>query len=62
MLCLDRKAGEEIVIGDNIRVVVRRVRGNVVSLAVSAPREVPVYRKEIYDRIQAENGKGPVGG
>lgn len=47
MLVLSRKTGEEILIGDNVRLVVYRIHGNRVQLGILAPEEVPVYRAEL---------------
>ena len=47
MLILTRKQNESIIIGDSIEIVVTRVSGNKVRIGVAAPRNVPVYRKEI---------------
>lgn len=55
MLALTRKAGQSIVIGEIIEVTVVEISGEHVKLAVQAPREVPIHRKEIYEQIQAEN-------
>ncbi|MDX9870885.1 MAG: carbon storage regulator CsrA [Clostridia bacterium] len=55
MLALTRKAGQSIIIGEIIEVTVVEVSGEHVKLAVKAPREVPIHRKEIYEQIQAEN-------
>lgn len=55
MLILTRKPGEAIVIGDNIKVTFVEIKGNQVRLGIDAPREVKVYRQEIFDQIQAEN-------
>lgn len=54
MLILSRKKGETIVIGDIIDVTVVEIRGDKVRLGISAPRDVPVHRKEIYEAIQRE--------
>lgn len=54
MLILTRKAGETIVINDNIRVTVLQVKGNQIRLGVEAPAEVAVHRNEIHDRIKAQ--------
>ena len=54
MLILDRKTNESIMIG-NIEVVVTDVKGEHVKLGISAPRFVPVHRKEIYELIQSQN-------
>lgn len=53
-LILTRRIGESLVIGDNVTVRVLSVKGNQVRLGVEAPREVPVYREEIAERIRAE--------
>jgi carbon storage regulator len=47
MLVLSRKVGEQIIIGDNIRLEVVSVRGSRVQLGITAPREVPVQREEL---------------
>ena len=54
MLILTRKAGETIVINENIRVTVLSVKGNQIRLGVEAPEDVPVHRQEIHERIKAE--------
>lgn len=55
MLALTRKAGERIVIGDNIVVTVVSIKGDNIRLTIEAPREVKIYRGEIYDAIAEEN-------
>lgn len=55
MLALTRKVGERIVIGDNITVIVVDVKGDNIRLAIDAPKELKIYRGEIYDAIVAEN-------
>lgn len=52
MLVLSRKVGEQIVLGDNIRVMVVGVRGGKVRLGVIAPSEVSVHREEVYHQIK----------
>jgi len=54
MLCLTRYAGEKIMIGDDIIICVRRVRGQKVQIDIEAPRDIPVHREEIYNRILAD--------
>ncbi len=51
MLVLSRRQGEEIVIGDSIRVTVLAVEGNRVKLGIAAPAEVPVHREELYQAM-----------
>lgn len=58
MLTLTRKVGESIRIGDEIEIVVKEIRRNQVRIGVIAPREVPIYREEIYDAIQDEQDEG----
>lgn len=55
MLVLSRQRDESIIIGDNIVVTVVDVRGDKVRLGISAPTEVPVHRREVYEAIQREN-------
>jgi carbon storage regulator len=57
MLVLSRRLNETIVINDNIRVTVVEIRGDRVRLGITAPREVPVHREEVY---QAIYGRRPV--
>jgi len=54
MLILTRKAGETIVINENIRVTVLSVKGNQIRLGIEAPENVHVHRQEIHERIKAE--------
>jgi carbon storage regulator len=55
MLVLSRKKGEVIVIGDNIEITVLSVDGDTIKLGINAPKEVEVYRKEVYISIQQFN-------
>ena len=55
MLTLTRKMGESICIGDDIKVVVKEVKGKQVRLGIVAPRDVYVCREELYDRIHQAN-------
>ncbi|CAN5582347.1 carbon storage regulator CsrA [soil metagenome] len=69
MLVLTRKPGQSIMIGDGIEVQVLSVAGEKVRLGITAPREVGIFREEIYERIEdaegaegaegAENGSAP---
>jgi carbon storage regulator len=65
MLVLSRRKGERIVIGSDIEVVVMEARGDRVRIGIEAPAEVPIHRKEVFDRIeqqqlqQQEDGPGP---
>ncbi|CAL9974244.1 CsrA-like regulator [Vibrio phage D273] len=51
MLILTRTTGQELMIGDNVKIKVLGVKGNQVRLGIDAPKEIAVHRKEIYDRI-----------
>jgi len=55
MLILTRKSDESIIIGNNIEVKILNIRGDQVSLGITAPNDVTIYRKEIYEAIQKEN-------
>ena len=55
MLALSRKKGEALVINNNIEVTVLEVKGDQVKIGTSAPKEVPIYRKEVYLQIQDSN-------
>src|SRR5580658_7107050 len=55
MLVLSRQRSETIMIGDDIEVTVVDIRGDKVRLGITAPREVSVHRKEVYDAIRREN-------
>jgi carbon storage regulator len=55
MLVLTRKLGENIRIGDSVKITVLEVRSGQVKLGIEAPPEIKVHREEIYARIQEEN-------
>lgn len=55
MLILARRLNERIVIGDSIEVSIVEIKGDQVKLGIDAPREVKVYRHEVYQAIQEEN-------
>lgn len=55
MLILTRKLGENIRIGDKIKIIVLDVKGGQVKLGIDAPPNVAVHREEIYERIRDEN-------
>jgi carbon storage regulator len=54
MLVLTRKTNQSIMIGDDVEISVLAVSGDKVRIGISAPRDVPVFRKEVYLSIQAE--------
>lgn len=55
MLYLTRKVGESVVVNDNIEITVVEVRGRTIKLGFTFPPDVTVLRRELYDKIQAEN-------
>lgn len=55
MLALTRRKGEALVINNNIEITVLEIRGDQIKIGITAPKEVPVYRKEVYLQIQKEN-------
>lgn len=55
MLALSRKKDESIVINDNIEITIIEIKGDQVKLGINAPKNVPVYRKEVYVQIQEAN-------
>ena len=57
MLALSRKKNEAIVINNNIEITILDVRGDQVKVGIAAPKEVPIYRKEVYAQIQKENAQ-----
>ena len=61
MLVLTRKTNQSIMIGDDVEVSVLAVAGDKVRIGITAPRDVPVFRKEVYLSIQAENSKVAAG-
>lgn len=55
MLALSRKKQEAIVINNNIEITILDIKGDQVKIGISAPKEIPVYRKEVYLQIQQTN-------
>lgn len=55
MLALSRKKNEALIINNNIEVTILEVKGDQVKIGISAPKEVPIYRKEVYLQIQESN-------
>ena len=55
MLALSRKKNEAIMVNNNIEMTVLEIRGDQVKLGIAAPKEIPIYRKEVYVQIQQEN-------
>lgn len=61
MLCLSRREGETICIGEDITVTVVEISGGQVRLGISAPKHIPVHRQEVYDAIRSQTGDGSGG-
>ena len=55
MLVLSRQRDETIMIGDDIEITIVDIRGDKVRIGITAPTEIPVHRKEVYDAIKREN-------
>jgi carbon storage regulator len=55
MLILSRKTNEKIMIGDDISVTVIEIRGDQIRIGVDAPKQIKVYRQEVFDLVKAEN-------
>jgi carbon storage regulator len=62
MLVLTRKSNQSIMIGDEIEISVLSIMGEKVRIGIQAPRDIPVFRKEVYLEIQAERGQVTAGG
>jgi carbon storage regulator len=60
MLALTRRVGERIVIGDNVVVTIVDIKGDSIRIAIDAPKEVKIYRGEIFDAIAEENRQAAV--
>ena len=57
MLVLSRQRDESIMIGDDVEITIVDVRGDKVRLGITAPKQIPVHRREIYDAIQREKAE-----
>lgn len=55
MLVLSRKTGQKLIINDNIEIVVIETRGEFVRLGINAPKDVSIYREEIYEEVRKAN-------
>ncbi len=61
MLVLSRQRDESIMIGDDVEITIVDVRGDKVRLGITAPKQIPVHRREIYDAIQREKEQAAAG-
>lgn len=55
MLALSRKKDEAVIINDDIEITIIKIKGDQVKIGISAPKSVPIYRKEVYMQIQNAN-------
>lgn len=53
-MALTRKKGESIMINNDIEISILEIRGDQIKIGISAPKDVPVYRKEVYNQIKEE--------
>ena len=60
MLALSRKKGEALVVGNNIEITILEVKGDQIKIGIKAPKDVPIYRKEVYEQIQQANKEAMV--
>ena len=58
MLVISRRKEESVMIGDDIEVIILDVRGSAVRIGIQAPKSVPVFRKEIYEKRAQQNEGG----
>ena len=57
MIVLSRQKNESIIIGDEVQVMIVDVRGDKVRLGITAPKNIPVHRQEVYEAIQRKKTK-----
>lgn len=55
MLALTRKKNEALVLNNNIEITILEIKGDQVKIGIQAPKEIPIYRKEVYVQIQESN-------
>lgn len=58
MLIVTRKPGQKIMVGDDVTVIFCGWENGHAKIAIDAPKAIPVHRREVYDRIQAEKAAG----
>ena len=59
MLVLSRKKNQSIMIGDSVEITITDVRGDIVRLGITAPKTIPVHRREVYETIQLKKQSQP---
>ena len=55
MLVLTRRKGESITIGDDVKIIIVEIDGNQIKLGIEAPREIEIYREELYEKIKGKS-------
>jgi len=55
MLVLSRKIGQTIIVGDDIEISIVDIQGDNIRIGINAPKNIKIFRKEVYEEIQAEN-------
>ncbi|MEG1459137.1 MAG: carbon storage regulator CsrA [Acetivibrio sp.] len=55
MLALSRRTNESIMIGNDVEITILEIKGEQIKIGISAPKSVPIYRKELYIQIQESN-------
>lgn len=55
MLILSRKPGESLHVGDNIKITILNIKGQQIKIGLDVPEHMPVYREEIYLKVQSQN-------
>ncbi len=55
MLVLARKINQSIIINNSVEVVIIDIKGDQIKLGINAPRDIKIYRKEVYDEIEKQN-------
>ena len=60
MLVVGRKKGESILIGENVEITIIKIENGSVKIAINAPREINILRKELYTEVKDENQRAMV--
>lgn len=55
MLALSRKKNEALIVNNNVEITILEIKGEQVKIGITAPKDVPIYRKEVYVQIQNAN-------